>query len=56
MKTVTVKLGELVVARFEVSDHVLLTALSINDVRLVTTRPVTISEKYPLMITVEAPP
>jgi hypothetical protein len=53
-KTVVIKAGELVVARFVVVDHVLLTALGINNQPVVTSRPVAISEQYPLTITVEA--
>jgi hypothetical protein len=52
MKTVTIKLGDLLLGKLELDDHVMITQLLINNVPVITHRPLVITPSYPLTITV----
>lgn len=56
MKWVTVKLGELVVAKFGVEEHVLIAELRINNMALISHMPLVVPPGQVLTISVEEKP
>ncbi len=53
MKWITVKLGDLLVAKFGVEEPVMLTELRVNYMQLIGQKPLVLTPKYPLTISVE---